>query len=54
MVCAGSILGMFYLDRDERIEHSVPYTVAFSWILNASILGAKTCFESVLPIRLAD
>jgi hypothetical protein len=32
---------MFWMDRNEKLEHSVPYAVAYAWALSASVLGAS-------------
>jgi hypothetical protein len=41
LLCAGFVVGMLHMDRKQFIEHSVPYAVAHSWALNASVLGAS-------------
>jgi hypothetical protein len=41
VACAGFVVMMFWMDRRENIEHSVPYAVAYAWALSASVLGAS-------------
>jgi hypothetical protein len=38
---ADFVVMMFWMDRNEKIEHSVPYAVAYAWALSASVLGAS-------------
>jgi uncharacterized membrane protein YjjB (DUF3815 family) len=41
VACAGFVVMMFCMDRKKKIEHSVPYAVAYAWALSASVLGAS-------------
>jgi hypothetical protein len=41
MACTLLVVMMFWMDRKETIEHSVPYAVAYAWTLSASVLGAS-------------
>jgi hypothetical protein len=38
-LCALFVIGMLYADHGKKIEHSVPYAVAYSWALSASIIN---------------
>jgi hypothetical protein len=40
-LCALFVIGMFYADHGKKIEHSVPYAVAYSWALSASIINTS-------------
>jgi hypothetical protein len=38
---AAFVVMLFWMDRNKKIEHSVPYAVAYAWALSASVLGAS-------------
>jgi hypothetical protein len=41
VMSAAFIVGMFVKNRKESIEHSVPYGMAYAWVLSSAVLGSS-------------